>query len=123
MVKQVRVQGGFHVAIVTSGVKAAYDTAFPCLRPKGILLVVGLPAENLCFPPIMMAAGEVHIQASAVGTREDLKEVLAMATAGKVRCRVTTRPLTEANEALEELRRGQVAGRIVLMPGEREART
>ena len=121
IVKQVRAKGGFHVAIVTSAAKAAYDTAFYCLRPKGTLLVVGLPAENLCFPPIMMAAGEVHIQASAVGTRQDLKEVLDMAAAGKVRCQVTTRPLASANQALEELRRGQVAGRIVLTPGAPEA--
>lgn len=117
VIKQVRARGGFHVAIVTSAAKAAYDAAFYCLRPKGTLLVVGLPAENICFPPIMMAAGEVHIQASAVGTRQDLKEVLAMAESGKVHCQVTTRPLESANEALEELRRGQVAGRIVLTPG------
>jgi alcohol dehydrogenase, propanol-preferring len=116
-IKQVRAKGGFHVAIVTSAAKAAYDTAFYCLRPKGTLLVVGLPAENLSFSPIMMAAGEVHIQASAVGTRQDLKEVLEMAESGKVHCQVATRPLESANEALEELRRGQVAGRIVLTPG------
>jgi alcohol dehydrogenase, propanol-preferring len=123
VIKQVRARGGFHVAIVTSAAKAAYETAFYCLRPKGILLVVGLPAENLCFPPIMMAAGEVHIQASAVGTRQDLKEVLAMAESGKVRCQVETRPLASANQALEELRAGQVAGRIVLTPQERKAGT
>lgn len=117
VIKRVRAKGGFHVAIVTSAAKAAYDTAFYCLRPKGTLLVVGLPAENICFPAIMMAAGEVHIQASAVGTRQDLREVLARAESGKVRCQVETRPLESANEALEELRRGQVAGRIVLTPG------
>jgi D-arabinose 1-dehydrogenase-like Zn-dependent alcohol dehydrogenase len=62
-----------------------------------------------------MAAGEVRIQASAVGTRQDLAEVLALAAAGKIRCRVGTRPLSEANQALELLRRGQVSGRLVLV--------
>jgi propanol-preferring alcohol dehydrogenase len=90
--------------------------AFYCLRPTGTLLVVGLPAENICFPPILMAAGEVCIRASAVGTRQDLAEVLALAASGKVRCRVAARPLTEANDALEELRRGRVTGRMVLRP-------
>jgi propanol-preferring alcohol dehydrogenase len=104
------------VALVTSAAKAAYDAAFSSLRPTGTLLVVGLPAENICFPPILMAAGEIRIHASTVGTRQDLREVLAMAAAGKVRCQVVARPLAQANEALDQLRNGQVSGRIVLTP-------
>jgi propanol-preferring alcohol dehydrogenase len=114
--KELRDKGGFHVAIVTSAAKAAYEMAFYCLRPTGTLLVVGLPAENISFPPILMAAGEVHIQATAVGTRDDLREVLAMAAAGKVRCQVTRRPLAQVNEVLSELRHGRIAGRVVLSP-------
>ena len=112
--RELRRKGGVHVALVTSAAKAAYDTAFRCLRPTGTLLVVGLPAENICFPPIMMAAGEVRIRASAVGTRPELREVLALADAGKVRCHVVARPLPEVNRALEELDHGQVTARIVL---------
>jgi propanol-preferring alcohol dehydrogenase len=116
VVKELRRKGRVHVALVTSAAKAAYDTAFSCLRPTGTLLVVGLPAENICFPPILMAAGEIRIHASTVGTRQDLREVLAMAAAGKVRCQVVARPLAQANEALDQLRNGQVSGRIVLTP-------
>ena len=112
--RELRQQGGVHVALVTSAAKAAYDTAFRCLRPTGTLLVVGLPAENICFPPIMMAAGEVRIRASAVGTRRELREVLALAEAGKLHCQVTTRPLPEVNRALEELDQGRITGRVVL---------
>jgi propanol-preferring alcohol dehydrogenase len=115
-VKALRSRGGVHAALVTSAAKAAYDMAFSCLRPTGTLLAVGLPAENICFPPILMAAKEVHIQAVAVGTRQELREVLAMAAAGKVRCQVTTEPLSRVNQALERLRQGQVPGRIVLRP-------
>ncbi len=117
VVKELRRQGGVHVALVTSAAKSAYDTAFYCVRPTGTLLVVGLPAENICFPPILMAAGEVRIQASAVGTRQDLREVLAAAAEGKVRCQVAARPLAQANEALDQLRKGEVSGRLVLTPG------
>jgi propanol-preferring alcohol dehydrogenase len=115
-VKQLRRKNGVHVSLVTSAAKSAYDAAFSCLRPTGTLLVVGLPADNICFPPILMAAKEVRIHASTVGTRQDLREVLAMAAAGKVRCQVVARPLAEANEALDQLRKGQVSGRIVLTP-------
>ena len=114
--RQLRGQGGAHVALVTSASKAAYDMAFAAVRPTGTLLVVGLPAENVCFPALLMAGGEIHVHASAVGTREDTRNVLAMAAAGQVRCHVTARPLADANDALEQLRRGQVSGRIVLVP-------
>jgi len=63
-----------------------------------------------------MAAKEVRVHASTVGTRQDLREVLAMAAAGKVRCQVVARPLAQASDALELLRKGQVSGRIVLTP-------
>ena len=116
VVKELRRAGGVHAALVTSAAKAAYDTAFPCVRPGGILLAVGLPSESICFPPILMAALELRIQASSVGTRRDMGELLAMAAAGKVRCQVTTRPLARVNEVLEQLRHGQVSGRMVLVP-------
>jgi alcohol dehydrogenase, propanol-preferring len=116
VVKEIRRAGGVHAALVASAAKAAYDMAFRCLRPTGSLLVVGLPSEPICFPAIQMAALEVHIQASSVGTRDDIKELLAMAAAGKIHSQITTRPLADANEVLAELREGRVSGRIVLTP-------
>jgi propanol-preferring alcohol dehydrogenase len=77
---------------------------------------VGLPAAPICFPALSMAGREVRVQASSVGSRDNLRDVLAMGAAGKLKCRVATRPLEDANEVLGELRRGEVAGRIVLQP-------
>ena len=116
-VKQLRRGGGVHVAIVTSAAKAAYEAAFYSVRPSGTLLVVGLPAESICFPPIVMAAKEIQIRASAVGTRQDLREVLSLAADGKLHCQVTVRALVEANDVLDQLRKGKVSGRVVLTPG------
>jgi alcohol dehydrogenase, propanol-preferring len=116
VVRALRGTIGAHVAIVTSAAKSAYDMAFYCVRPTGTLLVVGLPAEHICFPPILMAAGEIRIRASAVGTRKDIREVLAMAAAGRLRCQTTRRPLTEVNAVIDELRHGQIPGRAVLTP-------
>ncbi|HYL86905.1 MAG TPA: zinc-dependent alcohol dehydrogenase [Candidatus Angelobacter sp.] len=112
--KTLRAKGGVHVALVSSGAKAAYDMAFACVRPTGTLLAVGLPAEKLGFPAIMMAAKEIRIQASAVGTRQDVREVLAMASSGKIRCHVAARPLSEANVVMDEMRQGKISGRIAL---------
>ncbi|HLJ14696.1 MAG TPA: zinc-dependent alcohol dehydrogenase, partial [Bryobacteraceae bacterium] len=114
VLKEFRRSGGVHVAIVTSGSKSAYDMAFYCVRPGGTLLVVGLPAQEISFPPILMAAAEIQIKASAVGTREDLREVLAMGAAGALHCQVSTRRLDEVGEVLGQLSRGEIQGRVVL---------
>src|SRR5580658_839722 len=114
VVKQVRGWGGVHIALVTAAAKSAYDMAFYSVRPTGTLLMVGLPAKDISFPPILMAAGEIQIKASAVGTREDLGEVLAMGAAGTIHCQVTARPFAEVQEVLGQLSRGEVSGRVVL---------
>jgi alcohol dehydrogenase, propanol-preferring len=116
VIRELRDRGGVHVALVTSAARASYDAAFHCLRPTGTLVVVGLPADPICFPPILLAAGEIRVQASTVGTRQDLREVLTIAAARKVHCHVAVRSLADANEALDQLRRGQVSGRLVLAP-------
>ncbi|MFZ0901503.1 MAG: zinc-dependent alcohol dehydrogenase [Candidatus Sulfotelmatobacter sp.] len=114
VVKELRGSGGVHVALVTSAAKSAYDMAFYCVRPTGTLLAVGLPAREISFPAILLAAGEIQIKASAVGTREDLSEILAMGAAGTVRCQVSARPLADAGEVLGQLSRGEISGRVVL---------
>jgi propanol-preferring alcohol dehydrogenase len=114
VVKELRRIGGMQVAMVTSAAKSAYDMAFHCVRPTGTLLVVGLPAAEISFPAILMAAREIQIKASAVGTREDLREVLEMGAAGTVRCRLTTRRLADVGEVFGQLSRGEVTGRFVL---------
>src|SRR5271157_1788071 len=114
VVKEIRGSGGVHVALVASAAKSAYDMAFYCVRPTGTLLAVGLPAKDISFPPLLMAAGEIQIKASAVGTREDLREILAMGAAGTVHCQVSTRPLADVQEVLGQLSRGEISGRVVL---------
>ena len=114
--KGLRDIGGVHAALVTSATKAAYDAAFHCVRASGTLLVVGLPSENISFPPILMAAREIRLQASAVGTRKDLRETLALAAEKKIRCEVSSRPLARVNEVMEDLRGGRINGRVVITP-------
>jgi propanol-preferring alcohol dehydrogenase len=112
VVKQIRKMGGAHVAVVTSAAKAAYDQAFYAVRSSGTLMVVGMPAEDLCFPAIMMR--EIRIMSSATGTREDMREVLELAAAGRIRCQVETCPLEQVNKIFDEMRRGKITGRVVL---------
>lgn len=112
VVKQLRKLGGAHVAVVTSAAKAAYDQAFYGVRSSGTLMVVGMPAEDLSFPAIMMR--EISIMSSATGTREDMREVLDLAAAGRVKCTVETRQLEQVNEVFDDMRAAKITGRVVL---------
>jgi propanol-preferring alcohol dehydrogenase len=104
--------GGVHKAIVTSAAKAAYDTALFGLRGNGKLMIVGMPADDIPLPAILLR--EITVMASATGTRNDLRELLELAAGGKVKCRVETRPLQEIKEVFDEMKQGKISGRIVL---------
>lgn len=116
-IKALRKTGGVHVAVVTSASKAAYDTAFKCLRPGGTLSVVGLPSEPLCFPALGLVGLEARVVGSSVGTRDDMRAVLQLAAQGKLRCHTETQPLEQVNAVFERMRRGQISGRVVLTCG------
>ncbi len=113
-VKTIRKAGGAHVAVVTSAAKAAYDSALKYLRPAGTLSVVGLPAEALTFSALALVGAETKVVGSSVGTREDLRAVLQLAAAGKLRCHTEEQPLDQINQVFERMRHGQISGRVVL---------
>lgn len=113
--KEIKAHGGAHVALVTSGSKAAYETALRSLRRAGTLVIVGMTPELIPLNIQAMLAGEFKIVASTVGTRKDLDEILAMAADGGVRCHYQTGSLGQINEYFAEMQNGKLAGRIVLM--------
>lgn len=107
--------GAPHVAMVTAPSKAAYDLAFRTLRRRGTLGVVGIPEENLSFFADDLVVGEFRILGSAVGTRDETREVLALAAAGKLRCEIETHPLAAINNIFARMQRGEILGRAVLL--------
>jgi propanol-preferring alcohol dehydrogenase len=112
--KEIKAKGGAHVALVTSGSKAAYETALRSLRKAGTLMVVGMTPEPIPLNIQAMLAGEYTIKASTVGTRQDLQEVLALAAAGGIHCHHKTVTLPEINEVFAEMQSGNLVGRVVL---------
>ncbi len=109
-----RQAGGPHVALVTAPSKSAYDLAFRTLRRRGTLAVVGIPEENLSFFADDLVVGEFRILGCAVGTRDEMRELLEVAAAGKLRCEVESRRLDEINDVFARMQRGAILGRAVL---------
>ena len=71
-------------------------------------------AEPVPLSTVAMVSGEYRIVGSAVGSREELREVLQLAAEGKVKCRTETRAFTEVDSVLDEMKNGRVLGRVVL---------
>jgi alcohol dehydrogenase, propanol-preferring len=93
-------------------------TARSCLRalrPGGKLVQVGLFGGELTLALPVMAVRALTVQGSFVGSPKDLRDVVALAAAGKLTpLPVETVPPEQATEALMRLRDGKVTGRIVL---------
>ena len=81
------------------------------------MIVVGLFGGEITVSISMLAMRNITIQGSNVGTLEELRELVAVLQEGKVMpIPIATRAMSEVNDVLDELTRGQVAGRIVLAP-------
>ena len=82
----------------------------------GLIVLVGEAGGSLAFsfdqPPI-----ESWLTTVAWGSRDDLREVVALAERHRIEWQVDTLPLSDAAIAHERLRAGEVAGRQVLVPG------
>ena len=89
------------------------------LRRAGKLVVVGhdpyRPIQFMAFKDLVME--EAEIIGSHASTRQELREILNLVQIGKLKPVIGARyPLSQANEAHEALKRGEILGRIVLLP-------
>jgi propanol-preferring alcohol dehydrogenase len=106
--------GGAHVALCFVPAEHAVARAFESLRLCGTLVLVGLPPGIFTLPIIGCVRKGARILTCAVGTRQDLREVLALATVGKVKCIVETCGLDHLNEVFRRMQMGKVEGRVVM---------
>ncbi len=94
---------------------ATAAAAFAVLRKGGKLVQVGLFGGELRVPLPIMAIRALTLQGSYVGNVPELRELVALAQAGKLPALpVTTVPMDQANDALQRLHDGKVSGRVVL---------
>ncbi len=81
----------------------------------GSYFAVGV-GGSLSSPLLSLVANETHIEGVYVGTYPELLELTELALRGDVRPVVVPYPLSEANQALQDLADGTFAGRAVLIP-------
>jgi len=103
-------------AIIFAPVGALVPAALQAVTKGGTVVCAGIHMSPIPSFPYEILWAERVVRSVANLTRRDGEEFLKIA--GEVRLRVGTEPLplTQANEGLDRLRRGQVRGAVVLVP-------
>jgi alcohol dehydrogenase, propanol-preferring len=89
-------------------------TALRMLGKGGVVVCAGIHMSDIPPFPYELLWEERSVRSVANLTREDGHAFLQIAPQVPVRTEVDVMPLTQANEALERLRRGEVRGSLVL---------
>jgi len=103
------------------GVNPTLDIARTVVSPGGRLVLVGLGRGELTFRPTPgNPLNPIPLETSAVvpywGNHLDLVEVVALSRAGHIKAETQLFPLADVAEAYDQLRKGQVHGRAVMIP-------
>ena len=102
------------------GTQETLDLAAQVTGRGGAIIVTGGGGGRLSITARMGAGGspdrEIGIVHTFGGTRDDLKQALALAEAGRVHTHVEAYDLAAAGRVLADLDAGNVLGRAVLVP-------
>jgi propanol-preferring alcohol dehydrogenase len=110
--------GGVDASLVFSARMAGFDLGIELLRKGGLFVAVGLPPTsegNIQINPFVFFMKDPTMIYSAVGTVQDMRELVVLAADGRVRTHVSrTGPLTDLGGIFDELEAGKYLGRAVL---------
>jgi len=109
--------GGPFAVIDFVGSEASFAFANGVVRRGGRIIVVGLSGGTMTAPLLMIAMRPFSIIGSYTGSLREAREMLDLVRGGNVESiPIDQRPLSGANQALDDLRAGKVVGRVVLTP-------
>ena len=108
--------GGAYAVLDFVGAEASVNYGLGCLRKGGKLIVVGLYGGALNIPIPFLPMNARTIQGSYVGSLAEMSELMALVRNGEIApIEIHERPLSEATQALTDLKAGTVRGRQVLV--------
>ncbi|HEX9752109.1 MAG TPA: zinc-dependent alcohol dehydrogenase family protein [Methyloceanibacter sp.] len=103
-------------AIIFAPVGALVPAALKAVRKGGVVVCGGIHMSDIPSFPYDILWEERVLRSVANLTRADAREFLALAPKVPVKTRVVPMKLSQANEALERLRKGELTGAAVLIP-------
>jgi propanol-preferring alcohol dehydrogenase len=110
--------GGAHASLVFAVRMAGFELGLKVLRPAGLFVAVALPPRSegtFDLSPMELFMKDPTIIYSAVGTVQDMRELVELAAAGQVTSHVSrVGTLSELGTILDELGRAAYTGRAVI---------
>jgi alcohol dehydrogenase, propanol-preferring len=112
---------GVDIALELVGRTKTIENAFRSLRKRGRLVFIGYTKDTFTLNPLELVVFEGAIKGSVAYTKSDLRNVVRLASEGKISPIISeSYRLDEVNEALEKIRAGQVLGRAVVNPNKND---
>ena len=104
----------FAFLLCTAPARLDWITYLETIKPNGVLCLVGAPPGLMQIPGSQLLVGQRAICGSDIGSRRDIKEMLAFAAEHRIGAQVETAPMTDVNRAIERVRKNDVRYRMVL---------
>jgi propanol-preferring alcohol dehydrogenase len=103
-------------AIIFAPAGALIPQALAAVAPGGIVVCAGIHMSDIPQFPYELLWHERSVQSVANLTRQDGEEFLHLAPQVPIKTTITTYPLDQAEQALDDLRAGRFEGTAVIVP-------
>ncbi len=108
--------GGAHIALHTANSLDPVAAILPGMARQGAIVLTSGGGNHLPVPPGAFTSMQLRVVGSFYGSRQDMREVLELASTHNIRPIIETYSLDTVNEAYTRLRAGDVRYRAVLVP-------
>jgi uncharacterized zinc-type alcohol dehydrogenase-like protein len=109
-----KVAGSFDLLLSTVSADQDWQAYVNCLRPKGMLCVVGAAPSAMSIQAFPLIGGQKAISGSPTGSPRDLYEMLDVAARHGVKAITEKFAMAKANDAVAKVKKNQVRYRAVL---------
>ena len=100
--------------ICTASADLDWPALINTLRPEGKLCVVGVPPNDLHIPAMPLIVGRRSVCGSPIGSRGQMRVMLAFAARHGIAAEVEVFPMVKVNDALARLAENKARYRLVL---------
>ncbi|KAG2787650.1 hypothetical protein PC129_g23340 [Phytophthora cactorum] len=107
--------GSVDILLITADANnMPYSTFLSFLAVRGTCIMVGLPNDDIKFNAFQVVGKGAKFVGSNVGSIQDMKDTLEVASKHNVRPVIQKLPMAKVNEGIDMVRKGTVRYRVVL---------
>jgi propanol-preferring alcohol dehydrogenase len=111
---KIRDLGGADACVNFAPSAAVWDTIVKAINPRGWIISVAMVSQPVDLSLEWLTVSGARITGTSVGTRQELQDLLALASFRSLSIPIERVALRNVNDALDRLSRGEVEGRIVI---------